>query len=169
MNPKKILIAAGLITAIAIGRYVYFLPSLSSGMAPPDFEATLPGGEPFRLSSLQDKYVLLHFWGSWCGPCRKENPELRAIYEQYQHKNFTIVSVAIEKDPARWERARTQDGLPWPYHILELTSSFRFFDAPVAVQFGVKKLPTLFLLAPGGQIVLVDPGLEKLREKLAGL
>ena len=169
MNIRKILIAAGILAAIALGRYLYFLPSLSSGMAPPDFEATLPSGESFRLSTLHDKYILMHFWGSWCGPCRRENPALNAIYEQYRHRNFTIVSVAIEKDPARWQIARAQDKLPWPHHVLELTSSFRFFDSPIAQQFGVKKLPTLFLIAPGGQIAMVDPDLDRLKEKLAVL
>jgi len=153
---------------ILAGRYIYFMPRLDSGETAPVFSATLPDGSPFLLDQLRGKYVLMHFWGSWCGPCRSENPQLTALYQRYGGDRFEIVSVGIEKDPARWERARKQDGLSWPWQLVEITPSLRFFDSPIANQFSVKKLPTLFLLNPEGQIVLVDVSVEKLTQYLNG-
>ncbi|MBX2929438.1 MAG: TlpA family protein disulfide reductase [Saprospiraceae bacterium] len=158
-----LLAAAGLVLA---GRYFYFLPRFSSGESAPDFRAVLPGGRPFQLEELRDRYVLLQFWGSWCGPCRSENPALAALYRKYGGAEFEIVSVGIERDTARWERAIAHDGMVWPYHFIEITPSLRFFNAPIANQFKIKKLPTLFLLRPGGAIQRIDPEIEALDELL---
>jgi len=159
-------IALAAIIAIMAGRYLYFMPCLASGATSPDFSADLPSGEPFRLSDLHDRYVLIHFWGSWCGPCRAENPQLVELYSRHGGADFAIVSVGIEKDSARWGRARAQDGLLWPYHFIEITPSLRFFNSPIANQFGVKKLPMLFLLRPGGEVVLADPEIEDVEKLL---
>lgn len=156
------------VVIILAGRYFYFMPRLDSGENAPAFSATLPDGSPFELDQLRESYVLMHFWGSWCGPCRSENPQLAALYQRYGGKGFEIVSVGIEKDPIRWERARNQDGLNWPWQLVEITPSVRFFDSPIANQFSVKKLPTLFLLNPDGKIVLVDVSVEKLTAYLEG-
>ncbi len=165
-NRWKYGILIAVIAIVAIGRIAYFWPKYKSGESAPEFQATLPDGKGFRLSALRNKYVLLHFWGSWCGPCRVENPQLVALYKKYKGDKFDIVSVAIEKDASRWQRALTQDGLTWPYQMMEITPSLRFFDAPIANQFGVKKLPSLFLLRPGGAIILVDPSIEELQHAL---
>jgi hypothetical protein len=90
------------------------------------------------------------------------------MYQRFGGARFEIVSVGIEKDPARWERARGQDGLNWAWQLVEITPSLRFFDSPIANQFSVKKLPTLFLLNPEGEIVLVDVSVEKLTQYLEG-
>ena len=156
------------IVLILAGRYIYFMPRLDSGETAPAFSATLPDGSPFQLDQLRGRYVLMHFWGSWCGPCRSENPQLVAMYQRFGGDRFEIVSVGIEKDPARWERARGQDGLNWAWQLVEITPSLRFFDSPIANQFSVKKLPTLFLLNPEGEIVLVDVSVEKLTQYLEG-
>ena len=156
------------VVLILAGRYIYFMPRLDSGETAPAFSASLPDGSRFQLDQLKGKYVLMHFWGSWCGPCRSENPQLVALYQRFGGERFEIVSVGIEKDAARWERAIKQDGLNWPWQLVEITPSFRFFDSPIANQFSVKKLPTLFLLNPEGEIVLVDVSVEKLAQYLEG-
>jgi thiol-disulfide isomerase/thioredoxin len=158
-----LLIGAALLLA---GRYFYFLPRFASGEPAPDFQAVLPDGRPFQLAELRDRYVLLQFWGSWCGPCRAENPDLVTLYRKYGGEAFQMVSIGIERDTARWERAITHDGLAWPYHFIEITPSLRFFNAPIANQFGIKKLPSLFLLGPGGAIQRINPGMEELDELL---
>ena len=145
-----------LVIAAFLGRYIYFLPRYSGGESAPNFEAVLPDGQGFRLSDLKGKYVVLHFWGSWCGPCRRENPQLVVLNQKFGNEKVSMVSVAIEKDGTRWETARLQDGLNWPLQFMETTPSLRFFDSPIANQFGVKKLPTLFLLNPDGKIVAAD-------------
>ena len=146
-----------IVVAVVVGRYLYFRPRFSGGESAPNFEAYTPEGTSFRLSDLHGRYVLMHFWGSWCGPCRRENPQLVALYRRYGGKKFSIVSVAVERDDTRWESARVQDGLNWPMQCMEITPSLRFFDSPIANLFGVKKLPTLFLLNPKGHIVATDP------------
>jgi thiol-disulfide isomerase/thioredoxin len=142
--------------AILVGRYIYFLPRYSGGESAPDFEAVLQDGKAFRLSDLRGKYVVLHFWGSWCGPCRRENPQLVVFNQKFGSEKVSMVSVAIEKDGTRWENALKQDDLNWPLQFMETTPSLRFFDSPIANLFGVKKLPTLFLLDPAGEIVAAD-------------
>ena len=124
------------VVLILAGRYIYFMPQLDSGENAPAFSATLPDGSRFQLDQLKGRYVLMHFWGSWCGPCRSENPQLVALYQRFGGEHFEIVSVGIEKDPARWERAGKQDGLNWPFQLVEITPSFRFFDSPIANQIG---------------------------------
>lgn len=164
------ILAAGALALFLLGRYLYFLPRLDSGAAAPDFSAVLPSGQPFQLSQLRDRYVLLHFWGSWCGPCRRENRKLTGLYDRYKDAGFAIVSVGIEQDTARWKRAIARDGLSWPHQFIETTPSLRFFDSPIANSFGVKKLPALFLLRPGGSIEAVDPAWNELEAALdAGL
>jgi thiol-disulfide isomerase/thioredoxin len=152
------------VVAVVVGRYLYFRPRFSGDESAPDFEAFTAEGLSFRLSDLRGKYVLMHFWGSWCGPCRRENPQLVELYRRYGGEQFSIVSVAIERDDTRWENARLQDGLYWPLQCMEITPSLRFFDSPIANLFGVKKLPTLFLLNPQGHIIATDPSPAKLDE-----
>jgi thiol-disulfide isomerase/thioredoxin len=156
-----------------LGRYVYFLPTQAAGELAPNFSAVLHNGADFELAQLRGDFVLLDFWGSWCGPCRAESPALRALYERFKgRKNaagagFTIVSVGVEKSAARWRAAISADGRDWPYHILDTATNLRFFDGAIADQYGVKAVPTHFLLDPTGQIVAVDPSVEELSALLA--
>ena len=97
------LVVALVLGGIIAGRYVYFLPRFIQGEKTPEIESVLMDGSPFRLSSLKGKYVLLDFWGSWCGPCRAQNAGLRELYSQFGDRAFTdasgfeIVSVAVGK------------------------------------------------------------------------
>ena len=142
----------------AIGKYFYQMPKFINGEKAADFSTTLLNGEPFKLSDLHGKYVLLDFWGSWCGPCRKANHEILPIYEKYHNaqfenaNGFEIVSVAIEKNEASWKKAISQDGLAWKYHI----STLNEFDNPIALQYGVKIIPTSYLLSEDGMIIGVN-------------
>jgi len=155
-----------LLFGVFISRYFYFLPRYNGGEPAPEFKAVMPNGQLFQLSELRGKYVLLHFWGSWCGPCRRENPALVELYQRFGGEKFAIVSIAIERDGSRWAPARLQDGLNWPWQFMEITPSLRFFDAPIANLFGVKKLPTCFLLSPAGEITASDPSIADLEALL---
>ncbi|HKK78162.1 MAG TPA: TlpA disulfide reductase family protein, partial [Phaeodactylibacter sp.] len=110
------LLAIGLV-ALFVGRYFYMKPGMVNGEQAPGFEAQLLNGEDFRLSELKGQYVLIDFWGSWCPPCRKENPELVDLYHKYKQTNFeqaqgfTIVSIGVEENRERWLNAIQRDEL----------------------------------------------------------
>lgn len=129
-------------------------PENKNGNSAPDFDATLIDGNPFSLSDLRGKYVLLDFWGSWCPPCRKDNPNLVSLYEQFNSRGFEIVSIALEKNDKTWKKAIAKDGLIWPYHILR-TSRLVATDV-VALKYQVTDLPSKFLIDPKGEIVGVN-------------
>jgi peroxiredoxin len=119
-------------------------------------------GKPVSLSSLRGKYVLLDFWASWCGPCREENPNLLKAYDTYKGKNFTILSVSMDKSKDAWLQAVSQDHLPWTQ-----VSDRKAFDSPVAQAYKVSALPTNFLIDPAGKIIATNLRGILLNNKLA--
>ena len=161
-----IIVIALLAAAFFIGRYLYQQPRFINGDSGPNFKASLANGDGFALTDLRGRYVLLDFWGSWCAPCLKEIPELKKLYAEYGDRNFDIVSVAVETDAQHWRNALARLQLPWPHQILDLTTSARFFDSLLADQYGVKQLPTTYLLDPDGQIIGVNLTPFELRKLL---
>lgn len=168
---KKIALST-LIPLLAIGlfvggRYWYFQPKFVAGATAPTFTGKLLSGKDFNLKELQGSYVLLDFWGSWCGPCRAENPGIVALYDKYHQakfrkaQGFEIVSIGIEKNPEAWQAAIEKDNLHWSYHLLDQAESLRFFDSKVAGIYQIRQVPTKFLLNPKGVIIAVDPSLEE--------
>ncbi len=164
-KPVRWLPALLLITAagIWIGRYLYTQPRFSDGQQAPDFTARQLNGMPLRLTDLRGHYVLLDFWGSWCGPCRAESPALRQLYEQFHEApfidaaGFEVVSIAVEQDSARARQALRQDRRRWPGQLIDITGSLRFFDGPLARLYGVRQLPTSYLIDPHGIIMATTP------------
>ncbi|MEK7257037.1 MAG: TlpA disulfide reductase family protein, partial [Bacteroidota bacterium] len=150
-----------------VAKHFYLKPEMAGGEKAPDFIALLPDNSSFKLSDLRGKYVLLDFWGSWCGPCIQEAPALIQLHQQYseakfkQAEGFVIVSVAIEKDRENWLAALQRIGFPWRHQVIDPVSNFKFFNSPIAQQYDVKKLPTKFLIDEKGRIVAVDPTLEE--------
>ena len=147
----------------------YMQPNYDDGETAPNFVGKNVQGSEFSLEELRGKYVLVEFWGSWCGPCIKEIPGLKRIYSEFHGKkfkaasDFEIVSVAVESSARRWPKAIEKYGLHWSYHTLDLASNLKFFDSPIAKDYGVKEVPTSFLLNENGQIVGVNLKEEELR------
>ena len=144
---------------VVIGRYIYFKPTFLENDKVPDFSAKTLSGQLFRLENFRGSYVFIDFWGSWCGPCRRENPKLRSVYERFKNSefkeahSFQLVSIGIEKSKSAWLQAIQNDRLNWPYHILDLSESLRFFDAPVSSLFKIKEVPTTYLIGPDGKVL----------------
>lgn len=145
------LIAIACLT-IAFGVWKYRQPNFNGGDKVPDIEMVLANGQKAKLSDLKGKYVLLQFWGSWCGPCRRENPHLFQLYQKYHEKGFEIFSIGLEPSPEAWESAMKADRMVWPYQTMESIN----FDGPLAKQFNIKSIPTTFLLNPEGVIMGVN-------------
>lgn len=143
------------LTVLILGLLVswwYRRPKYNTDELAPDFTTTLLDGSSFSLSDLQGQYVLLDFWGSWCGPCRRENPRLVELYEEHGDRSFSIVSVAIERHEASMRSAIQKDALNWKHHIPQLQR----FDSPVPILYGVKEIPTTYLIDPEGKIIGVN-------------
>ncbi|MEW7281092.1 TlpA disulfide reductase family protein [Aquimarina sp. 2201CG1-2-11] len=128
--------------------YVKFLGA-KEGEQAPDFQTTLIDETSFKLSDLQGKYVLLDFWGSWCPPCRKENPKLVELHKKYANK-LTIVTVALEKDSISWKKAAQKDGFVWKNQIVHQNKFVLL--SPIARAYGVTEIPAKFLIDPNGKL-----------------
>src|SRR5665213_716387 len=126
------------------------LRSTAIGSIAPDFVQNDVNGVPVRLSSFRGKYVLLDFWASWCGPCREENPNVVRAYNKYKDKNFTIISVSLDKPEGRdsWLAAIKYDGLRWTQ-----LSDLQFWNNQAAALYKVTSIPSNFLIDPIGKIV----------------
>ena len=125
------------------------------GVTAPDISLPGPNGKTHTLSALRGKVVLLDFWASWCGPCRRSNPHVVEMYSKYKSKGFEVFSVSLDKPDGKekWMEAIKQDGLVWENHVSDL----KFWDCAPAATYGVRSIPKTFLIGKDGKIVAVDP------------
>ena len=137
------------------------------GQPAPDIALPNPDGEVMKLSDLKGQVVLLDFWASWCGPCRRANPHVVQTYNKYKNKGFTVFSVSLDRpgQAEKWKQAIDQDKLVWPYHVSDL----RYWNSEPASVYGVRGIPKTFLIDKDGTIAStsvspyeLDATLEKL-------
>ncbi len=119
------------------------------GAQAPEIALADVDGNIRKLSSLKGKVVLIDFWASWCGPCRKENPNVVAIYGKYKDKGFEVFSVSLDKDRAGWLQAIAKDNLSWPNHVSDL----KYWKSEGAATYGVSSIPYTVLIDKKGKIV----------------
>lgn len=136
--------------------------TLRNGEESLNFKSQLMNGEEVNLADFRGDYVLLHFWGSWCAPCRKRNPKWIELYDTFHNakfkkaKNFEIISIGLEKDEEVWKAAIEADKLPWEYQLLELEDSTNVKAQKIANLYQIKQVPSSYLINPKGIIIGVN-------------
>lgn len=161
---KKLIL---LLAVVLMGTGVTFAQNIgiNIGNKAPDLVGKTPDGKTMKLSDVKGKLILLDFWASWCGPCRRENPNVVHAYKEYKNKKFTngdgfvIFNVSLDKNADSWKKGIQQDKLDWPYHICD----FKGWGSKHAGIYGVRGIPANFLIDENGVIVakqLRGPALE---------
>jgi thiol-disulfide isomerase/thioredoxin len=143
-------------------QFVNYMRANMVDIPAPEIAQTDTAGLVRKLSDLKGKVVLIDFWASWCGPCRKENPTVVAAYKKYREKGFEVFSVSLDQDKGRWINAINQDGLVWPNHVSDL----KYWQNEAAAKYSVTSIPRTVLIDRNG--VITDHNLrgEALEKKL---
>jgi peroxiredoxin len=136
------------------------------GTMAPDFSAPNVDGKMVSLKESLGKVTIVDFWASWCGPCRAENPNVVALYNEFHAKGLNIIGVSLDKEgeAAKWKEAIVKDGLTWTE-----VSNLKFWQDPIAMKYNVKSIPATFLLDATGKIIAKDLRGAELKAKVASL
>jgi thiol-disulfide isomerase/thioredoxin len=149
-------------SAIAYQKSLEDVVKLNIGTVAPDFGAKSLVGKDIHLSDFRGKYVLLDFWASWCGPCRKESPNLVSSFDNYKDKKFTILSFSVDDNLENWKKAVAEDKYVWNNAV-----SLDEQRGLVAKMYGIESIPMNFLLDPQGKIIAKNLRGEELQKKLS--
>ena len=136
---------------------------VAPGKIAPDFEELMIDQKrKIKLSDLRGKVVLLDFWASWCGPCRRENPALVELYEKYKKDGFTVMSVSLDTDKEKWKSAIIADKLTWTNHVSDLGG----WNSKIAKIYKVNSIPLTVLIDKDGRIIKLNLRGEALSSEL---
>ena len=140
------------------------ISKIKIGQPAPDFSANTPDGKKLSLKESLGKVTIIDFWASWCGPCRKENPNVVALYNEYHSKGLNIIGVSLDENAADWKEAIAKDGLIW-----NQVSNLKKWKDPIANQYSLTSIPATFILDAKGNIVAKDLRGESLKAKVKEL
>ncbi|WP_395045015.1 redoxin domain-containing protein [Flavobacterium sp.] len=138
--------------------------SISINDLAPDFSAPNPDGKVISLKKSLGKVTIIDFWASWCGPCRRENPSVVALYNEFHSKGLNIVGVSLDKTLVDWKKAIEKDGITWTQ-----VSNLKFWEDPIAKLYKVQSIPSTYILNSEGRIVAKDLRGDLLRAKIIEL
>lgn len=136
------------------------------GQLAPEIALPNPSGQIVKLSSLRGKYVLIDFWAKWCGPCRKENPNVVRAYNRFKNKGFEVYGVSLDRNKQEWMQAIQEDGLAWTQ-----VSDLQYFNSQAARDYNIQAIPFSILLDKEGKIIaknLRGAALEQKLEEVLG-
>jgi peroxiredoxin len=153
-------------TVVMMKERIGKLKSVAIGQIAPDFTMNDAAGNPVKLSDIYSKneYTLVDFWASWCGPCRRENPNVVAVFNAYKAKGFGVFGVSLDTDKEKWLKAIADDQLTWPH-----VSDLKGWKNEAAAVYAVSSIPANLLIDKTGKIIDRNLREEKLREKIGEL
>lgn len=129
-----------------------------------EFSAPNTQGKTISLKESLGKVTIVDFWASWCGPCRRENPNVVAIYSELHSKGLNIIGVSLDEDPVKWKEAIAKDKLVWTQ-----VSNLKGWEDPIARQYKVESIPATFILDESGNVVAQDLRGDELKAKIIEL
>ena len=138
---------------------------LKAGSVAPEFRLKGPDGKELALSDFRGKYVVLDFWASWCGDCRRDIPNIKALYEKYSPKGVEFVGVSFDDNAERWQNAIKEFGLK--YHQVSELKKWKTTDIYAA--YGIKWIPTIYIIGPDGKVKLATVLSERAAQFLHNL
>lgn len=144
--------------------------NLAIGKKAPNFTAPDMNGNPITLYDIKGKVTIIDFWAAWCGPCRRENPNVVKVYNQFHDKGLEIIGVSLDGTPrqgdakAVWLKAVEDDALTW-YHV----SSLQYFNDPVAKLYDISAIPATYIIDEEGTIIAKNLRGIALEQKIAEL
>ncbi|HRP90069.1 MAG TPA: TlpA disulfide reductase family protein [Edaphocola sp.] len=176
---KKLLLSLLLLGFLSPVGAQYKNEKITVGALVPELNFNNPEGKAISLKKAnKDRYILIDFWASWCGPCRRANPILVKFYKDYStkkfkgaKKGFDIFSVSLDKDAAAWKKGIADDSLYWSNHVSDLKG----WKSDAAEAYGVMFIPQAFLIDPKGKVIgayltadQAIPDIEKLVDNTKG-
>ena len=123
---------------------------LPAGSIIPELALPTPEGDTLRLSDFRGQWVVMDFWASWCPDCRADIPNVLRLYEAYASRGVAFVGISFDDNAEAWQQAIEKYALPYP----QASELRRMRDSETAAQFGIKWIPSLYLVTPDGRVAL---------------